>query len=91
MLNIFHTVNFIQSISCCDKPNKAASPALNSTRNCQHSRKGKYTNWCGLSLGSSDGYFFFQEYKAFQLISRLKGAALCDIKKQYIKKKKNPE
>ena len=36
-------------------------------------------------------YRVIQYYKSFQLISRLKGAALCDIKKQYIKKKRNPE
>jgi len=36
-------------------------------------------------------YFLIQYYKSFQLVSRLKGAALCDLKTQYAKKKRNPE
>jgi hypothetical protein len=35
-------------------------------------------------------YFLITYYKRFQLISRLKGAALCDIKTKYAIKPKNP-
>ena len=35
-------------------------------------------------------YFLFQYYKNFQLISRLKGSALCLLQTQYAKKPKNP-
>ena len=36
-------------------------------------------------------YFLICYYKIFQLISRLKGAALCDIKTKFSTKKRNPE
>lgn len=36
-------------------------------------------------------YFLFQYHKNFQLISRLKGTALCLLQTQYAKKPKNPE
>jgi len=36
-------------------------------------------------------YFLITWYKRFQLISRLKGAALCDIKTKFTTKKRNPE
>jgi len=36
-------------------------------------------------------YFLITWYKSFQLISRLKGAALCDIKTKFSTKKRNPE
>ena len=35
-------------------------------------------------------HFLFQYHKNFQLISRLKGSALCLLKTQYAKKPKNP-
>jgi len=35
-------------------------------------------------------YFLFTYYKSFQLISRLKGAALCLVKTKYAIKPKNP-
>jgi hypothetical protein len=34
--------------------------------------------------------FVFQYYKNFQLLSRLRGSALCLLKTQYAKKPKNP-
>jgi hypothetical protein len=36
-------------------------------------------------------YFLFQYHKNFQLVSRLKGTALCLLQTQYAKKKRNPE
>ena len=36
-------------------------------------------------------YFLFTYYKSFQIINRLKGAALCNIKTRYAIKKRNPE
>jgi len=36
-------------------------------------------------------YFLFQYHKNFQLVRRLKGTALCLLKTQYAKKKRNPE
>jgi hypothetical protein len=91
MLNFFRPVNFPQSVFFSDKPNKSASPSENSTRHPEHSKKRKYRNWYGLGSGNSDGDSLFQEYKAFQLMSRLKGAALCDIKTRFTVKKRNPE
>lgn len=35
-------------------------------------------------------HFLFQYHKNFQLVSRLKGTALCLLKTQYAKKPKNP-
>jgi hypothetical protein len=39
----------------------------------------------------ANAHIIFQYYKSFQLVSRLKGAALCDIKTRYATKKRNPE
>ena len=39
---------------------------------------------------SIDNQFVFQYYKNFQLLSRLRGSALCLLKTQYAKKPKNP-
>jgi hypothetical protein len=36
-------------------------------------------------------YFLFQYHKNFQLMSRLKGSALCLLKTKYATKKRNPE
>lgn len=36
-------------------------------------------------------YFLFQYHKNFQLVSRLKGTALCLLQTQYAKKPRNPE
>ena len=36
-------------------------------------------------------YFLFQYHKNFQLISRLKGSALCLLQTKYAQKPKNPE
>lgn len=36
-------------------------------------------------------YFLCTYYKAFQIVNRLKGAALSLMKRQFIKKPKNPE
>ena len=36
-------------------------------------------------------YLYYGYPKSFQLISRLKGAALCDIKTKFKIKKRNPE
>jgi len=91
MLNLFRPVNFPQSVFFSDKPKATASPSVNSTRRREHSKKRKYRNWYGLSSGNSDGYFLFQEFKSFQLMSRLKGAALCDFKTRCTIKKRNPE
>ncbi|MGH2566065.1 MAG: hypothetical protein ACRDE5_16220 [Ginsengibacter sp.] len=35
-------------------------------------------------------HFLFQYHKSFQLVSRLKGSALCLLKTQFAKKPKNP-
>jgi len=35
-------------------------------------------------------HFLFQYHKNFQLVSRLKGTALCLLQTQYAKKPKNP-
>lgn len=35
-------------------------------------------------------YFLFTYYKSFQMVSRLKGAALCLLKTKYAIKPKNP-
>ena len=36
-------------------------------------------------------HFLYQYHKNFQLVSRLKGSALCLLRTQYAKKPKNPE
>ena len=43
------------------------------------------------SFRKPNPYIIFQYYKSFQLVSRLKGAALCLLKTKYAIKPKNPE
>jgi len=53
--------------------------------------KERYQSLRNIFYSHSHYCYLLDNIKTFQLLNRLKGEALCDIKTKYAEKKRNPE